>query len=209
MSDAQMIVEIANEYRRLQRQLESKQQQVEALLAVNGEAGPFPTDFEGAQVRRYAIEFPFVPGTLVPQERSVTVESGTIFRCAYMESFLKATGTAADPYTAVSATSSVVLPWDQRLAYFDYMWRVRDTGTDREWVDPPQPSLFGGGGYVGPAWLPRRVILGGGSVIYATVDPFISAASPGEHSFFTGGTLTQYVLQMDFVGHEIPDLSAL
>ncbi len=203
------IVAIANEYNRLQRQLESKTQQVAALLEMNAEAGDFPTDFAGNSNRRYSIDFPFVPGDLTPQERSVTVESGTIFRCAYTESFVRAVGTADDPYTDDPVTVQATLPWSDRLQNFDFLWRIRDTGTDREWVDHPQPSLFLGGGYVGPLWLPRRVVLGGGSVIFATIDPFVSVVSPGDGSFFAGGAVQSYTVQVSFVGHEVPDGSEL
>jgi len=201
------IVEIANEYRRLQRQLESKTQQLSALLEVNAEAGAFPTDFAGVQNRRYSIDFQFNVGDLQPQERSVIIEGGTIFRCAYIESFVRAVGTSDDPYSASPISVSATLPWNQRLVTFDYMWRIRDTGTDREWVDQPQPSLFGGGGYLGPLWLPRRNILGGGSVIYATIEPFLN----NDTSEFFGGLagVQQYITQLSFVGHEVPDGSAL
>jgi len=209
----QEIIEIANEYRRLKRQLESKQQQLDALAAVNGAAGDFPVDFEGALVRRYSIDFQFVPGVLESQERDVTVESGTIFRCAYIESFLTAIGTAVDVHSTTNVTVQATLPWDQRLLMFDYFWSVRDTGTDREWCDRPQPSLFGGGGYVGPLWLPRRVVLGGGTVIAVKIDPFISVGTQIVEEiyspFFRGGTVEQYVLHLSFVGHQVPDRSAL
>ncbi len=202
------VVEIANEYRRLQRQLENKTAQLNALLEVNGQAGEFPTEFEGARNRRYSIEMAFKPGVLLPQERSVTVESGTIFRCAYVESFLRAVGTAEDPFTTEDVTANVTLPWNDRLLYFDYLWRIRDTGTDREWADQPQPSMFLGGGYTGPLWFPRRVVLGGGSVIFATVDPFKSAGT-GDTGYFDQGAIEQYLVQFSFVGHEVPDRSAL
>ncbi len=208
MSDQQNeIVALANEYQRLQRQLVSKTQQLDALMSMNGEAGDFPPDFAGNELRRYSIDFPFVPGVLEPQEGSVTVEAGSTFRCAYVESFVRAVGTADDPYSGDPSTAQVTLPWDVRQSAFDYMWRVRDTGTDREWVEPPQPALFGGGGYVGPLWLPRRVVLGGGTVIYATLDPFVSAVDGV--NFFASGGVTGYTVQMSFVGHDVPDGSPL
>jgi len=209
MSDQNEIVELANEYRRLQRQLESKTAQLNGLLEVNAPAGDFPTDFAGIQYRRYSIDFQFEPGDLQPQERSVTVETGMIFRCAYVESFLRAVGTAEDSYSGEDVSVQVTLPWNIRLNLFDYFWRVRDTGTDREWMDQPLPSLFGGGGYTGPLWLPRRTILGGGSVIFSTVEPFRSEMNQSASGFFADGTIQQYVLQISFVGHEVPDGSAL
>lgn len=216
MSDYELeIMEIANEYRRLQRQIEMKNEQLKSLLEVNGEAGDFPTDFEGALVRRYSIDFQFKPGngfgSPLPQEqeRSVVVESGTIFRCAYIESFVRAVGTGESVYTdpptfpAVQAT----LGWDKRLMFFDYFWSVRDTGTDREWCNRPQPSLFGGGGYTGPFWLPRRNVLGGGTVIYGKISPIVAQQTAEE--FFTDGGISSYNVQLSFVGHSMPDRSAL
>jgi len=208
-SDAGALVAIANEYRRLQRQIESKSQQLDSLLETNGEAGSFPTDFEGVRNRRYSIDFPFVPGQLVPQERAVTVETGTVFRCAAIESCLRVSGTGEDPYSLDDVTVQVTLPWSQRLLYFDYLWSVRDTGTDREWMNVPQPSLFGGGGYLGPLWFPRRVVLGGGTSIFTDIQPFLSLATPLGNTFFGGGSVVQYIVQVSFIGHEVPDRSAL
>lgn len=202
------LIEIANEYRRLQRQLEAKTQQLDALAAVNAEAGDFPVDFEGALPRRYSIDFLFQAGDVQPQERDVVVESGTIFRCAAIESFVTAIGTATDVHSGAPVTVQATLPWDQRLMMFDYLWRIRDTGTDREWCDQPQPSLFGGGGHLGPLWLPRRNILGGGTVIFASVEPFLSQVSQTSSSFFRNGSVQQYNLQMSFIGHQVPDRSA-
>ncbi len=210
-------IELANEYRRLQRQLEARTQQLNALLAASGEVGEFPTDFLGARNRRYSIEFifealesessPYDQGP--PQERSVIIDNGTIFRCAYIESFLRAVGTAADPFTGDDVTMVATLPWNIRLTSFDYLWNVRDTGTDREWCNVPQPSLFGGGGYMGPLWLPRRTALSGGTALYAQISPFRNTQPESSDDFFEGGTVSQYVLQMSFVGHEVPDTTQL
>lgn len=206
----QAIVDLANEYRRLQRQLESKTQQLDALTAKNGPGGAFPTDFDGARNRRYTIEFNFRAGDLVAQERSVNVENGTIFRCAYVEGFVQAIGQGLDRFTEEPKTVFATLPWDSRLLYFDFFWRIRDTGTDREWCDQPQPSLFLGGGYVEPLWLPRRVVLGGGTSLFAEIDPFVSLVDatniPG---FFREGAINAYRVKLSFVGHEVPDRSAL
>ncbi len=205
--DSAELVDIANEYRRLNRQIENKTQQLAALLSANGEAGDFPTDMLSAQNRRYSIEFNFKAGVLVPQERSVTVEAGTIFRCAYVESFVRALATVDDPFTGDPVQFQGTLPWNLRLTNFDYLWNIRDTGTDREWANAPQPSLFGGGGYTGPFWLPRRDILSGGSVISAYVDPFLSST---DFEFASDtGSIEQYVLQISFVGHEVSDQSEL
>lgn len=204
---SETLIQIANEYRRLQRQLESKQQQLSSLLEANGEAGDFPTDFEGIQNRRYNIDFQFKPDELIPQEKSVMVNTGTIFRCAAMESFVRAIGTGEDAFITAPVAVQVTLSWDQRVNLFDYMFRVRDTGTDREWFNNPQPAIFGGGGYIGPLWFPRRNVLGGGTVIYAEVAPFASSSTGS--AFFSDGTVESYILQLSFIGHEVPDRSQL
>lgn len=206
----QAIVDLTNEYRKLQRQLEGKTQQLDALTSKNGPGGSFPTDFDGARNRRYTIELDFKAGEFVPQERSVNVENGTIFRCAYVESFVQAIGQGQDTYSLQPTTVFATLPWDSRLLYFDFFWRIRDTGTDREWCDQPQPSLFLGGGYVGPLWLPRRVVLGGGTTLFAQIDPIVSVVDPGpRRGFFTFGAISTYRVKLSFVGHEVPDRSAL
>lgn len=206
----QAIVDLTNEYRKLQRQLEGKTQQLDSLTSKNGPGGSFPTDFDGIRNRRYTIELDFQAGSLVPQERSVNVENGTIFRCAYVESFVQAIGQGVDRFSGQPITVFATLPWNGRLAYFDFFWRIRDTGTDREWCDQPQPSLFLGGGYVEPMWLPRRVVLGGGTTLFAEIDPFISLSDAGDlPGFFYGGAINAYRVKLSFVGHEVPDRSAL
>lgn len=202
-------MQVSNEYNRLNRQLDAKKQQLEALLGQNAPAGQFPTDFAGQHNRRYSIDLAFAPGELIPQELSVTVEHGTIFRCAAIESFVRAVGTADDPYSGEEVSVQATLPWSDRLRYFDYLWKIRDTGTDREWNERPQPSLFGGGGYFGPLWLPRRVVLGGGTTIFAEVSPIVSLATPTQSSFFQGGSLNSYVVQISFIGHQVPDDSEM
>lgn len=198
-------VALSNEYNRLQRQLLSKTQQLEALLGKNAPAGEFPVDFAGQHNRRYGIDFQFVPGQIVPQELSFTVEHGTIFRCAAIESFVRAVGTAEDPYSGEDVAVQATLPWADRLINFDYFWKIRDTGTDREWNERPQPSLFGGGGYVGPRWFPRRNVLGGGTTVFMQINPFISRTAPVTGSFFQGGSLNNYIVHVGFIGHQVPD----
>jgi hypothetical protein len=201
----QAVIDVTNEYRRLQRQLDAKTQQLDSLLATNQPGGEMPTDFLGLVPRRYSVDFVFAAGDLEPQERSVNVDAGTVFRCTSIETFLRAVGTAG-------VTVQVSLPWDQRLMYFDFLWSCRDTGTDREWVAPPQPSLFAGGGYDGPLWLPRNNIVSGGSALYVSLYPQVSLTLglldnfPG---FFRDGDVSQYEVQFSFVGYEEPDRSAL
>lgn len=204
------VTAIVHEYRRLNAELAQKTQRLDSLLATNSEQGDFPTDFEGAQNRRYNIDFEFQPGVLEPQERSVTVANGSIFRCAYMETFVKAIGTSTEPLTEQPLSVGITLPWNDRLELFDFFWTVRDTGTDREWVDLPQPSLFGGGGYVGPFWFPRRIILGGGNRIVVGINPFRSLIS-SLSNLFTGpeASIQKYNVLVSFVGHEVPDRSPL
>lgn len=210
MSEHEELVAIANEMRRLQRQIETKTAQLVALTSVNGPAGEFPVDFEGARVRRYSVDIAVDAGSgTQPKTGQVTVKRGTIFRCAYVESFVRAVGTAPDPFTAADTTVQTTLCWRERLRSFDYFWRVRDSGSDREWSDQPQPAMFSGGGQLGPLWLPRRVVLGGNTVITVQVDPFRNRNDYGANGFFATGTVEQYIVQMSFVGHEVPDRSAL
>lgn len=211
------LVEVANEYNRLQRQLESKTQRLDALLAANGRAGDFPVDFLGAIPRVYALTASFdvldpdntVYEGIEPVEADFTVDRGTIFRAAYMESVVRAVGTATDPYTSPAVASAVqaTLPWNSRLRVFDYTLFLRDTGTDREWQDRPQPSMFGGGSYVGPLWFPRRCILSGGTTVYGLIQPTVIAPIA---EYFNGdsGTVQSYTVQINIWGHQVPDTSA-
>lgn len=218
MSDApnnleNMYSEIIAEYRRLDRQVAEKTARLEALLAANAEAGAFPLDFGGALDKRYGIDFSFKPGIYDPQELAVQIDAGKVFRCAAIETFVSGVGTADDPFSGDPVSVQATFPWNLRLAsltnggpYFDFMWRVRDTGYDHEWNDTPQPSLFAGGGYFGPLWLPRRRILGGGANIFVNLQPIFNADDVSS-GFFANGACTEYTVHFSFVGHEVPDTS--
>jgi hypothetical protein len=211
MTEKQAAIAVANEYNRLKRQIEAKTQQLEALLAVNGPGGEFPTDFASAVPRRYTVALDFEAGVLDPKEKSALIDVGTVFRVAYIETFVRAVGTTTDRFSGLPVSIQATLGWEQRLFYFDFLWKVRDTGTDREWVTPAQPSQFAGGGYTGPLWLPRRNILSGGTALHVGIQPTVSVADPEAafKSFFTGGLTSKFEVQFCFVGHEVQDRSAL
>jgi hypothetical protein len=84
---------------------------------------------------------------------------------------------------------------------------LRDSGTDREWQDRPQPSLFCGGSYLGPLWFPRRLILSGGTTVYGLVQPTVIGPLS---AYFSGddGNVQGYTVQIDIWGHQVPDNSA-
>lgn len=207
--DNQMVLsQIVSEYRRLQRQLEDKTAQLSALTAVNGERGDFPTDFENAKNVRYSIDFTFKALDLQPQERSVQIRSGTVFRCKYMECFVRVVG-SVDDFQAAAIPAQITLPWNIRVIAFDFFGSVRDTGTDREWMTRPQPSLFLGGGYYGPLWFPRRVVLGGGTNLFGRIEPFINADNIITPDVTLIQSVEEYIVQMSFVGHEVPEVGEL
>lgn len=215
-ADPAVVAEIAaitNEYRRLQRQIEAKTQALDAMLAPNGPGGAFPVDFLGIRPRRYSVDFTFSAGNVEdtdtagigggPQENSVNVDVGTIFRCAYVESFVRVVGNGS-----TSDEIQATLPPDQRLRLFDFFWRIRDTGSDRDWCDRPQPSQFLGGGAIEPLWLPRALPIGGGTALHVQIDPTVSVSSFGDLApYFAGGEVSSYNVIVSFVGHEVPDRS--
>jgi hypothetical protein len=184
------------------------------------ESGLFPGG--GDALRAARLEF------LQPQLESFVVDAGTYFYCNKVESSVRFTGNVrvtdfSDqflPSTFIEGQpGTVTLGWGNsgsaaaassanfRNDMFDFNWEIRDTGSDREWQNIPQPDVFLCSGRLSGARLPIFGRVKGGSEVEVRVSPFVNR--PSEGVFFSElvqGTTTskirKIVVQISFHGYE-------
>lgn len=158
--------------------------------------------------KRYAVEYTFDPARaeitgfepeLSPQTQSFIVEEGSIFRPSQMESVLVLTSREGE---GSNALAQLTIPWGDRLSrnvQFDYFWSIYDSGSDREWQNNLQPSCFMLSGLLGPLWLQNRAVLGPGTEVFITIEPFKNNSAA-----FSGGLIevNSYSLYIAMSGFE-------
>lgn len=214
MSSPDISSMLINEVRRIEHAVVQRKALLAKLEQQMRDQGDGVLNLERERPQRYSVEFSFVPGDLQPQERSFLVEGGTLFKCNQLESSFRVVGAAAvddgGGGTLAGQNAQVTLPWapvtgnrpSARQAYFDYLWRVRDTGSDRDWQNSNQPSIFMLTGSLMPVVLPVRARIVGGSEVFVTIDPFFSRSVFGSNVglFFT---VSQYIVHVSFFGTEV------
>jgi hypothetical protein len=200
---------LINEYRRIDRAIAHRAQvldQLEKKAAVSRQ------NQLNRRPKRYSVEFEFTPGDLQAQTRSFFVDGGTTFRPKNVESSFRVTGVTVveafpDP-NVPGQIASVTLPYGPvnspgsvavtRNNFFDYFWTIRDTGSDREWQNRPQPSVFMDSGALGPLQLPVHARVRGGAEVFITVDPFFSSVIPTPFD-----SISRYTLHISLFGTEV------
>lgn len=203
---------IINKVRRQERAIKSR----EAIIAdLQKKVRDSQASLLDRRPRRYSVEFSFEPGVTQPQEKSFTVNAGTVFRCHSLETSFRVIGQAAVDDGGGGVTSgqfvNVTLPWStvsgggstrssSRQRFFDYEWQVRDTGSDREWQNVRQPSIFMLTGALSPAWLPVQATLRGSSEVFVRIDPFYSVANITNGPF---NSIESFILHISFAGTEV------
>lgn len=200
---------LVNEYNSLQRQIEAREREI---IDLEDEIR-HTLEYRARQPRWYNVEFDFEAGDLEPQERSFFVSGGTYFQPYTLGSALRVSGnTAITTAPGVLGQGQVItaaLPWgpllsanqayNTRQAYFDYFWQIRDTGSDREWQNEPQPSLFMCGGGLGNIEMPTPGTIRGGSEVFVRIIPTHSLSGAQLGLF---DTVARYKLTISFFGLE-------
>lgn len=98
-----------------------------------------------------------------------TVDPGTTFFAKTIQAVYEVSGVLAED-SVTNAT--LVIPESMRPQVFDYTWRVRDSGTDRDWSNLPVPSSVLRGGNVNPmVFLNGQARIRGGARVQFTVNP--------------------------------------
>lgn len=202
MNDVEQM--LINEYNKTERAIKARQSQIAALKA---EVKKEPL----ALTRRpkvYQVEFDYAPGDLQTQQKTFTVDGATIFRPVTIGTSLRVIGEAASGQVAQITIGYGIGPLpggfgdagSYRNENFDFFWRIRDTGSDREWQNEWQPSVFLMSGHITPLWLPIAGRINGGSEVSVEIDPIINRAVASE----LFNTVSSFRLTFQFHGSEEP-----
>lgn len=177
------------ELRRLERLLEQRRLELDELQA--------KADLRRPVNRRYNIDFTFPfqadPSVdfIYTEDRSAAIAKGTRFFVKTLEMGFQITSTGA--------TFNMGPLFMKR--FFDFQWRIRDTGTDREWSNDWLPSEFLYSGDVRGLALGRNhCLVSGGTDLTASVRV---TRSKNPDSLFT--SIEAFGLQIGFVGVEVPE----
>jgi len=196
-----------NELLKCERALDSKKRAVDILLkkktkgSVRNEQKP----------RIYSTEYEFDPGDLTSQVKSFVVDYGTIFRPADIENSLRVTG-FTDAMNTPDSLATLTIPFGDiqsqtgRNGFFEFYYQIRDSGSDREWQNHPQPSPFMMSGLLQGLGFGKRAVLAPGSEVFIEIRPILSKVlsdptfsdTPGPFE----GDVTKYTLHVSMHGHE-------
>lgn len=187
MDDVQQM--IVNEVKRLERVIEKRAKALEQLEA-KAQRRTAP--------RRYVLEFSIPAGTgALPQQpvtRSFVVDKeASRFFCQDVVCSVSAVGTI----TGVTSSNKLTLS-PEWLSTLDFLWRIRDTSTDREWQNEPLPRYFMASGLTAGLNMPWSSPLRPGAEIEVTIVPtLVSGNVVGINPVLS------YTLQIAFVGFEV------
>ena len=181
---------------------------------------PPSVDTSTAELRTSQLEF------IQPSAESFVVDGGTNFYCSTVESSVRFTGNTninenpfagGAPVYIEGQPATITLgfgngnPGTQegiyRQSLFSFLWEIRDTGSDRDWQNAPQPDIFLCSGRLSPLTLPVFGRVKGGSEVEVKVAPILN--SPQNGVFFTDVTvdphlssISKITVQLSFHGFE-------
>jgi len=137
------------------------------------------------------------PPNFPPRRASAVVDRATRFYVTRIESVLQAVGTNN---SGLSATVVIPPPMRERACTFEY--KVRDTGSDRNWQNDWLPySLTLSGNLHGIGFKRAHAVLSGGAELVLDVRGQVTAPSAD----FIGFTvITRWSLSFSFIGVEVP-----
>ena len=191
MSDLMDERMVEAEMRRLERLLGLRKRELDDLEQ--------KIDLRRPRNRRYNVDFVFAaqddPAVefIDNEDRSVVINSGTRF-------FVKEIQMG---FSLTSAGATFNLGPGFMKTVFDFQWRVRDTGSDREWSNDWLPSEFLYSGDIRGLNLGRNhALLSGGAELFASVRTTKSSVGGGTSLF---QDIESFSLQLSFVGIEVPE----
>ena len=186
MDDVQQM--IVNEVKRLERFIEKR---AKALVHLEDKSQ------RRTAPRRYVLEFSIPAGTGAlnqPITRSFVVDKEAArFFCQDVVCSVSVVGEIAGVANSNKLTLSP--EWTGSL---DFLWRIRDTSTDREWQNEPLPRYFMASGLTAGLNMPWSSPLRPGAEIETTI--VTTLASAGILGFTS---VLSYTLQIAFVGFEV------
>jgi hypothetical protein len=208
-----------NEYQRLERAIEARRKRIEGLE----KGSPVIVQRNFRYVLDYTFDFTAPEGAEVnvvaetppAQTRSFIVKSESTGENGKRTHFFVKSIEAS--YAILASQVGVEPPVGQRFFigpdyrrnFFDFTWRVRDTGSDREWQNTALPAQLLLTGNVNPLLFGNgHCMLSGGTEVLVDIVPTFSgnilAELDGE--FFATpaiGDIRSHFLQVCFVGVEV------
>jgi hypothetical protein len=221
-----------NEYQRLERAIEARRKRVEALE----KGSPLVRQRNFRYVVDFNFDYTemtrFDAGTGVPvaspdvappssQTRSFIVKSEAEAQrktCFYVKSIeasyavlasTSITPTPEPPAPPTGPGQRFFIGPDYRRNFFDFTWRIRDTGSDREWQNTALPSQLLVTGNVNPLLFGNgHCMLSGGTEVLIEITPTFSgnllSQASGEFIFLPPLTaFKSHAIQVCFVGVEV------
>jgi hypothetical protein len=177
-NDPEAVNMVYNELNKIQRLIEARKAKLQALYR-----GKTYKDVLSNRPKRYSVSikyeawddfFGYERGNPFAVETdSFIVEEGTIFRPVALDCsmFVTVSEFAANP-TLLQLPLMYREGESNRGSFFEFDWRIYDTGSDREWQNHPQPSPFLATGLYSPMWLQNRGVLGPGTEVFVSIEPF-------------------------------------
>jgi hypothetical protein len=222
-----------NEYQRLERAIEARRKRIEALEKgsplVRQRNFRYVVDFNFDYTEMAGLIEgidPFVgvfPGVAPPspQTRSFIVKSEAEAQrktCFYVKSIEASYAVLASqqfiptpepPAPSEGPGQRFFVGPDYRRNFFDFTWRIRDTGSDREWQNTSLPSQLLVTGNVNPLLFGNgHCMLSGGTEVLVEITPTFSgnllSEASGEFTVLPPLTaFKSHALQVCFVGVEV------
>lgn len=189
---------IVNELRRIDRAIERRDKALQAESNKDG-MRTFPKRY----VLDLSVDIPVtaedvvVESQLNPVIRSFVVDRDCKrFFCKQVVASIIARGDVGA--SSVTATPPVnPFPLTDRV--LDFLWKVRDTSTDREWSDYPLPSyVLPIEGLIGGYALPAPAVLDPGTEVEVSITPLAA-----RRSLFPIQNISKISVLFSFVGFEV------
>lgn len=216
---------LVNDARSLERAITARARKIDALTKQlqNRRARKL-----AERPKRYSVEFSFpikegdsnqqpIEQRAPPQQQSFTVDGGTEFFCTELSSSLRVVGPAqvGDGFPNISGQAvNITAPYDiqpgfgsqaasayHRDNYMQYFYAIRDTGSDRDWQDVPQPSPFMLSGHLSALYLPTPARSKGGTKVAVEIRPTTLNINTGALDLINA--LQSVVVHISFHGVEV------
>lgn len=210
-NDLQMLINEANKY---DRRIASEERTIAALEA---EALHLATgNLLQRRPKSYTAVFNYDVGDKTAKTEKFTISSGRYFEATRLASSLtivgQATvqdgvGTAAGQvavFTAGYGPPSRAEGPSNRQRFFDFFWRIRDTGGDFALQDVKQPSVVLSSGHAAPTSLAVGAKIPLGATVAVDIEPILNRAQAQVGGSPIDGleNVTQYKLTIQMFGWE-------
>lgn len=191
MDDVQQM--IVNEVNRLERAIDKRAKALAQLEAKTQKR---------TSPKRYVLEF-IVPADTrflsQPFTRSFVVDKDCQrFICQSIVASVAVVGQVSGFGATSQGSNKLTLPPESTNA-LDFLWRIRDTSTDREWQNQPLPRYFLASGLTSAFDLPWSAPVRPGAEIETTIVPTVIGSNPT----FSISDVVSYTVQISFFGFEV------